>query len=62
MAPDGDILVNLRRTLGYISVISYLLKGPGREADHSPPYSDEDNSEWRYSSTTLISLHSDMLS
>jgi len=40
MITDGDKVVTLR-TLSYISVISYLLKGSGREAGHSPPSSAE---------------------
>jgi hypothetical protein len=31
--------------------LSLRVKGPGREADHSPPSSTEDNNVWSYTST-----------
>jgi len=32
-------------------------KSPGREADHSPPYSDEVKKTWSYTSTPSVRLH-----
>jgi hypothetical protein len=33
------------------------VKGPQREADHSPPYNDEIKNQWSYTSTFSICLH-----
>jgi len=38
------------------------VKRPGREADHSPPSSDEVNNAWSYSSAPPIRLHDVVLS
>jgi hypothetical protein len=39
-----------------------VVKRPGREADHSPPSSDEVNNAWRYTSDSPIRLHGVVLS
>jgi hypothetical protein len=36
--------------------LSLGLKRPGRESDHSPPFSAEVKNEWSYTSTPLIRL------
>jgi hypothetical protein len=38
------------------------VKGPGREADHSPPSSAEVKNAWSYTSTRPIRLHGVVLS
>jgi len=42
--------------------ISPKVKRPGREANHSPPSSDEVENAWSYASTPLIRLHGVVLS
>jgi len=33
------------------------IKRPGREANHAPPYSAEDEDAWSYTSTSPVRLH-----
>ena len=40
------------------AALSLEVQRPGREADHSPPSSDEVKSEWNYTSTPPIRVHS----
>jgi hypothetical protein len=42
--------------------LSLGVKRPGREADHSPPSSDEVKNAWSYTSTPTIRLHGVVLS
>jgi hypothetical protein len=42
--------------------LSLSLKQPGREADHSPPYSPEVKNTWSYIFTPPIRLHGVVLS
>jgi hypothetical protein len=51
-------------TLAFLySGIPFLgLKGPGHEADHTPPSSAEVKNAWSYTSTTTIPLHGVVLS
>jgi len=42
--------------------LSLGVKRPGREADHSPPYSAEVKNVWSYNFTTTIRLHGKALS
>jgi hypothetical protein len=38
-------------------ILSTRVKGPGREADHSPPSSAEVKNAWSYTSIPAIHLH-----
>jgi hypothetical protein len=42
--------------------LSLGVKGPGREADHSPPFSAEVKNAWKSTSTPPIRLHGVVLS
>jgi hypothetical protein len=45
-----------------LEALSLVVKQPGREADHSPPFSAEVNNAWGYTSTPPICLHGVALS
>jgi hypothetical protein len=44
------------------AALSLGVKRPGREADHSPPYSSEVKNAWSYTYTPAIRLHGVVLS